>query len=58
MWASFPDNYKQIFVFSKTPKLVLEPTQPSIEWVPGILSQGVKALGHDAGNSPPIYCRG
>jgi len=54
MWASVPDRDKRIFVFSKTPKLVLEPTQPALQWVPRILSVGVKALGHYVGNSPPI----
>jgi len=42
MWASVPDGDKRIFVFSKTPKLVVEPTQPPVQWVAGILSLGVK----------------
>jgi hypothetical protein len=32
----------------------LGPTQPPVQWVPGVLSQGVKARpGRDADRSPP-----
>jgi hypothetical protein len=31
----------------------LGPTQPSIEWVPGALSPGVKRRGREADHSPP-----
>jgi len=32
----------------------LEPTQPPVQWVPGVLSPGVKARqGRDADHSPP-----
>jgi hypothetical protein len=31
----------------------LGPTQPSIQWVLGALSPGVKQVGHEAGRSPP-----
>jgi hypothetical protein len=32
----------------------LEPTQPPVQWVPGVLSPGVKARpGLDADHSPP-----
>ena len=41
LWASVPDRDKGVFVFSRTPKLVLEPTQPPLQWVPEILSLGL-----------------
>jgi hypothetical protein len=33
--------------------LVLGPTQPPIQWVPGALSLGVKLPGREADHSPP-----
>jgi hypothetical protein len=33
----------------------LGPTQPPVQWVPGVLSPGVKARpGRDADHSPPL----
>jgi hypothetical protein len=32
---------------------VLGPTQPPIQWVPGVLSLVVKRPGREADNSPP-----
>jgi hypothetical protein len=29
------------------------PTQPPIEWIPGVISAGVKRPGHEADRSPP-----
>jgi hypothetical protein len=31
----------------------LGPTQPPIEWEPGVLSPGVRRMGHKADHSPP-----
>jgi hypothetical protein len=33
--------------------MVLGPTQPPIQWVPGVLSLGVKRPGREADHSPP-----
>jgi hypothetical protein len=42
-----------IFLFSTTSRTALGPTQPPIQWVPGVLSLGVKRPGCEAGRSPP-----
>jgi hypothetical protein len=42
-----------IFLFTTAFRTALGSTQPSIQWVPGALSLGVKWLGHEAGYSPP-----
>jgi hypothetical protein len=39
--------------FFMSSRLVLEPTQPPIQWVPGALSPGVKRPGREDDNSPP-----
>jgi hypothetical protein len=41
------------FLFSTASRLTLGSTQPPIEWVPGILSPGVKQPGREANHSPP-----
>jgi hypothetical protein len=33
--------------------MALESTQPPIQWVPGVLSLGLKRPGHEADHSPP-----
>jgi hypothetical protein len=38
---------------SKSSRLALGSTQPSIQWVPGVLSPGVKWPGREADHSPP-----
>jgi hypothetical protein len=40
-------------IFSTLSRPALEPTQPSIQWVLGALSLGVKRPGHEADHSPP-----
>jgi hypothetical protein len=40
--------------FSISPRPVLGPTQPPIQWLPGALSQGVKQPGQEADRSLPV----
>jgi hypothetical protein len=42
-----------IFLFITMSRLVLGPTQSTIQWLSGALSLGVKWLGHEADLSPP-----
>jgi hypothetical protein len=42
-----------IFLFTTVSRMALEPTQPPIQWVPGVLSLGVKQPGREADHSPP-----
>jgi hypothetical protein len=42
-----------IFLFTVASKTALGPTQPSIQWVPGALSLGVKWPGRETVHSPP-----
>jgi hypothetical protein len=51
-WGSIPDRVK-IFIFFIEFRLALVPTQPPVQWVPGILSLGIKWLGCEADHSPP-----
>jgi hypothetical protein len=46
-WVSIPGRGK-IFFFSTSPKSVLMPIHPSIQWVPGALSSEVKRPGREA----------
>jgi hypothetical protein len=41
------------FLFTTSSRLALGPTQPTIQWVLGVLSPGVKWLGREADQSPP-----
>jgi hypothetical protein len=41
------------FLFSTLSIPVLAPTQPHIQWVPGVVFQREKWQGHEAGHSPP-----
>jgi hypothetical protein len=50
--SSSPDGGK-IFLLSASSKPDLGPTQPPIQWVPGILSPAVKRPGSVAVHSPP-----
>jgi hypothetical protein len=42
-----------IFLFATAFRMVLGPTQSSIQWLPAALSLGVKWLGREADHSPP-----
>jgi hypothetical protein len=43
-----------IFPLSSVSRPALEPTQPPVQWVPGVRSPGVKTRsGRDADHSPP-----
>jgi hypothetical protein len=50
--SSSPGRVKN-FLFSTSSRRALGPTQPPIQWVPGILSSGVKRQGREADHSPP-----
>jgi hypothetical protein len=42
-----------IFLYTTASRTALEPIQLPIQWVPGVLSLGVKRRGREAGHSPP-----
>jgi hypothetical protein len=42
-----------IFLFITASRTALEPTQPPIQWVSGVLSLGVKRPGREADHLPP-----
>jgi hypothetical protein len=42
-----------IFLFTTASRTALGPTQPPIQWVPEVLSLGVKRAGSEADNLPP-----
>jgi hypothetical protein len=44
---------EHIIQFRSHPMRFLSPTQPPIQWVPGVLSLGVKRPGLEADHSPP-----
>jgi hypothetical protein len=46
-------QYQQWFFSPKTQKPTLGPTQPPTQWVPEVLSPGVKQPGRGADHSPP-----
>jgi hypothetical protein len=50
--ARFPAG-AGIFLFTTASRMVLRPTQPPIQWVPGALSLGVKRPGSEADHSLP-----
>jgi hypothetical protein len=46
-------KHRDDFTLHHRVRMVLGPTQPPIQWVPGALSLGVKRPGHEANRSPP-----
>jgi hypothetical protein len=42
-----------IFLFATASRTALEAIQPPIQWVPGVLSLGIKRPGRDADHSHP-----
>jgi hypothetical protein len=42
-----------IFLLAITSRPALDPTQPRINWVAGVLSPGIKRPGSETGHSPP-----
>jgi hypothetical protein len=42
-----------VFLLSTSSRPILGSTLPPIQWVPGVLSPGVKRPGHEADHSPP-----
>jgi len=42
-----------IFLFTTASRMILGPTQPPIQWIPGALSLEVKQPRHEADHSPP-----
>jgi hypothetical protein len=51
-WVRFPGG-PGIFLLTTASRTVLGLTQPSMQWVTGALSLGVKRLVREAGHSPP-----
>jgi hypothetical protein len=52
--GSIPGEGKGIFPLASVSRPALGPIQPHVQWVPGVLSTGVKArTGRDADHSPP-----
>jgi hypothetical protein len=43
----------EIFLFTTAFRPALRPTEPPIQWVPGVLSLGVKRPGREADKSTP-----
>jgi hypothetical protein len=54
--SSSPGRVKN-FLFFTPSRLALGPTQPPIQWVPGVLSPGVKRPGRGTGHSPPTSAK-
>jgi hypothetical protein len=48
----FPAGAREFF-YSTASRLVLGPTQPPIQWVPRVISRGIKRPGRESDNSPP-----
>jgi hypothetical protein len=52
--GSIPGRGKRIFPVASMSRRALGPIQSPVQWVPGVLSPGVKAgLGRDTDHSPP-----
>jgi hypothetical protein len=59
-WRSRFDSQQrqEIFPLTSVSRPALEPTQPPVQWVPGVLSPGVKHRWGVTLTTHPIYCRG
>jgi hypothetical protein len=51
--SEFKPRQEKIYLLSTSSRLVLGPTQPPIQWIPGALSRVVKRLSGEADHSPP-----
>jgi hypothetical protein len=51
--GSIPSRCWEFFSKTTTSRTALGPTQPPIQWVPGVLSLGVKRPGREADHSLP-----
>jgi hypothetical protein len=50
-----PRRGQRIFPLTSVSRPAMRPTQPTVKWVPGVLSPGVKARpGRDADHSPHL----
>jgi hypothetical protein len=49
-WGSFLGRARDFFLFPITSSLILKPTQPLMQRVPGAISLGLKRLGHETGH--------
>jgi hypothetical protein len=47
-----PGGGWEFFLFTTASRTVVGPTQPPIQWVPGVLSLGIKRPGREADHSP------
>jgi hypothetical protein len=53
-----PRQKQRIFPVTSMSRPTLGPTQPPVQWVPGVLSPGVKRSRCVTLTTHPIYCRG
>jgi hypothetical protein len=51
-WCLFPSR-RRVFLFDTASTPALRPTRPSVQWVPGTLSPGIKRPGRETDHSPP-----
>jgi hypothetical protein len=51
--GSIPGRGKKIFPLASVSRPALRPTQPPVQWVPGVLSSDKARAGRDADHSSP-----